>query len=263
MNERTLTYLNRLGYYQPVTPTIQHLNALQHRHLQRIPFENLDIHLGRKIILDRDLIYAKIILDNRGGFCFEVNSLFQELLDNLGYNSYLISCAVFSEVDQAFTLDGGHAAVVVQLLGKKWLVDVGFGDGIQHPVPLPGEDPELHNYRYYKVFELDDYYQLMKSDDRTKWTPMYRFKDHPVELSYFNPMCHFHQTSPSSPFTQRRLCTKLVPEGRVTLAGDRIIRTWKDDRHETMINPGEFDRYLDELFDIRIDGDWQPIPQKT
>lgn len=257
MNKRTLEYLNRLGYYEPVTPTVQHLNALQNRHLHRIPFENLDIHLGREIILDRDRIYNKIVLGNRGGFCFEVNSLFQELLEALGYTCYLISCAVFSEVEQAFTIEGGHAAIVVLLNGKRWLVDVGFGDGIQFPVTISGNQSERHNHRYFQVFEMDQQtFQLMKSDDCVKWIPMYRFQDLPVELNYFKPMCYFHQTSLTSPFTQRRICTKLVPNGRITLTGDRIIRTFRDDRQETSIDIQSFDNYLNDLFDMRVNGDW-------
>ena len=245
------TYLSRLQYPGPIKPNWKHLAALQWQHLHQIPFENLDIHLGREILLDLDRIYQKVVPTYRGGFCFEVNSLFHWLLQSLGFNAYLISCAVYMEVHDAFGADGGHAAVMVLIDGQKWLVDVGFGDGIQKPVILGGQEADFHSYRYYQVFALPGgNYQLMKSEDQKKWIPMYRFLDMPVNMPHFQTMCRFHQTSASSPFTQRRLCTKLTKEGRITLAGDRLIITGADQRSEVVITNAQYDEYLQQYFDI-------------
>jgi len=68
----TETYLNRINYQGEIQINLATLVELQKAHLQTIPFENLDIHYKRKIILDIQSIYSKIISNKRGGFCYEL-----------------------------------------------------------------------------------------------------------------------------------------------------------------------------------------------
>jgi N-hydroxyarylamine O-acetyltransferase len=118
-------YLQRLGYNGDRIPNAETLRNLHHAHLLAVPFENLDIHLGRPIVLDEKSLYEKIVRRRRGGFCYEANGLFAALLRELGFNVALLSARV---------MDGGklgpefdHLTLLVQL-EERWLADVGFGD---------------------------------------------------------------------------------------------------------------------------------------
>src|SRR5437764_12252268 len=95
--ERTVDiqrYLERINYHGSLEPTLQTLQALHEAHLLAVPFENLDIHLGRKILLDEESLWKKIVEQGRGGFCYELNGLFAWLLRALGFQVDLLSAGV-------------------------------------------------------------------------------------------------------------------------------------------------------------------------
>ena len=79
------SYLARISYSGPLAPTLETLRALHYAHLLAVPFENLDVHRGVPIVLDQERLYDKIVLHRRGGFCYELNSLFAALLGQLGF----------------------------------------------------------------------------------------------------------------------------------------------------------------------------------
>src|SRR5438874_538763 len=87
-------YLNRIGYSGPRTPTLDTLRGLHRSHLLRVPFENLDIHSGRPIELDEERLFEKIVHHGRGGFCYELNGLFANLLREMGFPVSLLSAGV-------------------------------------------------------------------------------------------------------------------------------------------------------------------------
>jgi N-hydroxyarylamine O-acetyltransferase len=78
-------YLERIGYKGSTEPTIGLLSALQKKHLLNIPFENLDIHYKTPIELDIAIIFEKVVIKKRGGFCYELNGIFHELLNSIGF----------------------------------------------------------------------------------------------------------------------------------------------------------------------------------
>lgn len=78
-------YLARIGYEGALTPAIETLRGLHRAHVMTVPFENLDIHLGRPISLNPADLFRKIVVDRRGGYCFELNGLFTLLLEDVGF----------------------------------------------------------------------------------------------------------------------------------------------------------------------------------
>ena len=126
-------YLNRIKYYSEVKTSKEVMFGLQKQHLLNIPFENLDIHYGTRIELDLKKIFQKIIIEKRGGFCYELNSLFNELLKEIGFNTFLISGRVNNE-NGTYGQEFDHMAIIVILENKSYLVDVGFGRFILEPL---------------------------------------------------------------------------------------------------------------------------------
>jgi N-hydroxyarylamine O-acetyltransferase len=232
---RTDAYLARIGYDGPRTPSAETLRALHERHLFSVPFENLDIHWKRPIVVETERFLTKIIDERRGGFCYELNGAFAWLLRQLGFDVTLLSARVPNadgELGPAFD----HMALLVTLDGVRWLADVGFGDSFLHPLDLDGDDGE---------------FRIVGDEVLRNGKTEYRFSLDPHELHEFGPMCDYQQFDPRSSFTKKRVCTLATPDGRITLADAKLIVTRQGERTETPVPPEQWDRVLLETFGIR------------
>ncbi|MFN8483386.1 MAG: arylamine N-acetyltransferase [Anaerolineae bacterium] len=145
-------YLQRIRYTGSRTPDSVTLAALHRAHLLAVPFENLDIHLGRPITLDLPSRYAKIVTRRRGGFCYELNGLFAWLLAQLGYDVTLLSAGVYGG-DGRPGPEYDHLTLLVRAPGDPtpWLADVGFGEGFREPLRLDVAGEQTRNGRGYRV----------------------------------------------------------------------------------------------------------------
>jgi N-hydroxyarylamine O-acetyltransferase len=239
-------YLRLLGFDTPPPPDLRSLRALHLAHLRTVPFENLDIHLGVPIELDADRFVTKI-LRRRGGFCFELNGAFATLLTSLGYGVTLLEGQVYGDVE---TVRFGHLCLAVTPEdGGTYLADVGFGRAFDEPLDLLRRDEQRDPAGTFCIEARPDGWL----DLRSGAVLAYRFSTEPHAMADFQPGCTFHQTSPTSPFTQGTLCTRRTAGGRVTLAGLLVIETTTDGRRERMIGGDELAGELDANFDIRLD----------
>lgn len=252
-------YLDRIGYRGPVDPVLSTLAALQRAHMLSVPFENLDIHLGRPIRLSVERFFEKIVWDRRGGFCYELNGLFAALLGDLGFQVALLSARVVRP-DGTVTPPFDHLTLSVGCPGRseRWLCDVGFGEGFLEPLPLVAGAERTQPSGHYRL-EADggDYVLLRRTDLEGPLTPAYRFTTEPHELQAFAEMCEYQQTSPESHFTQQRVCSLATPEGRLTLTGTRLIVTRRGERSEVPIEDDTAYRAaLSDRFGITEVGAW-------
>ena len=247
----TDAYLNRIGYRGSRELTLDTLRALQRTHLQQVPFENLDIHRQQEIRIDLDRFCDKIVRRKRGGFCFEVNGLFNELLRDFGFVTHFITCSVFSQPKQQFTPYFGHVAIVAHL-EEDWLVDVGFGTNFPEPLLLSTDAPQLQDGTYYQLLSLNaEETLLQRFTEGEAPIKMYKFRRDPQELTDFSEMCVYHQTSPESLFTQGRLCSLMTPRGRITLTDKSFIETQGSEKWETPVEDQKaFAHKLKEHFGI-------------
>jgi len=219
----TKAYLKRIQYKGSLHPAIETLRDLQLSHLLTVPFENLSIHAGEPIILQVDALFDKIVIHHRGGFCYELNGLFASLLRRLGFNVRMLSAGV-AKADGGFGPDFDHMSLLV-LLEDRWLVDVGFGDSFRRPLLMDKRDVQVQGDRSYQIFDDNDHLILKENKGDNHWNPQYRFSLQPHALADYVGMCHYHQNSPESMFTRRRVCSKARPDGRVTLSDMRLIQT--------------------------------------
>jgi N-hydroxyarylamine O-acetyltransferase len=224
------TYLQRINYAGPTEPTAPTLRELHLTHLLAVPFENLDIHLGREIVLDEEKLLSKIVRQHRGGFCYELNGAFAALLRELGFEVAMLSAGV-ARAEGGFDPPFDHMTLMVRL-EELWLADVGFGDSFREPLLLDSRDEQTQNGEAYRLVDAEDEHLILERREAESWKPQYRFTLQPYELSDFAEMCRYHQTSPESPFTQRRTCSLATPEGRITVTGMRLIITDRGEREE-------------------------------
>jgi N-hydroxyarylamine O-acetyltransferase len=188
-----------------------------------VPFENLDIHLGRSIIPDETLLFHKIVEGWRGGFCYELNGLFAVLLRELGFDVTLLSARV-SRGNGSFGPEFDHLTLLVQL-EERWLADVGFGECFREPLRLDEPGEQIQKIGSYRLTQDGEDWVYWERDEAGQWQPQYQFTLQPRQLTDFTEMCHYQQTSPESHFTQKRVCSLATPEGRVTLSDMRLIIT--------------------------------------
>jgi len=245
-------YLDRIGCQGPLAPTAETLCALQVAHLQTVPFENLSIHAGQPIVLDTDSLFEKVVVQRRGGFCYELNGLFAGLLRALGFTVGMLSAEV-ARADGSFSPEYDHMALLVTL-ADRWLADVGFGDSFREPLRLDERGEQDQGDRTYRIEEDAPFFIVLQRQGADgPWERQYRFTLQPHEFPDYAARCLFHQTSPESHFTQKRVCSLATPDGRVTLSDLRLITTRAGVRQERMLeNEEEYAATLNDLFGVVV-----------
>ncbi len=222
-------------------------------HLKAVPFENLDIQLGRPIGLDQERLFEKIVARRRGGFCYELNGLFAQLLRSLGYDVTLLSARVAGK-EQKLGPEFDHLALLVDVEGP-WLADVGFGDCFLEPLRLQDGYESVQAGVGYQLLSHDGDWALMRRKQKdAEWQLQYVFTLIPRKLQDFAEMCVWHQTSPDSHFTRTTVCTRVTEFGRITLSDDRLIVTERGTRTERQVAADERRRVLLNDFGIEEKG---------
>ena len=217
-------FLKRIHYQDKPNIDLESLTKLQTSFLKTIPFENLDIMLGKTLDYSQESVFDKIVTKNRGGLCYECNGLFHDMLSQIGFDVSFIICAMFP--DKAQKIDFSHMALVVTLNNIEYLVDVGNGKSFGNPLTIQtisksqseGVSSTLKPYN-------DDYYGLFYLIEE-KWEVRYIFNLGRKTRADFREACHFVDSSPESEFTRKRLVSMLFDDKRVTLTGDKIISTF-------------------------------------
>lgn len=146
-----------------------------------------------------------------------------------------------------------HMALLVQL-EERWFADVGFGDSFREPLLLDARVEQVQDNDAYRLVEEGEHL-ILERREKDLWKSQYRFTLDPYQYSDFAAMCHYHQTSPESPFTKRRTCTLAKPEGRITVTGTRLISTDRGERQERELGSHEeWMATLREHFGIVLEG---------
>jgi N-hydroxyarylamine O-acetyltransferase len=243
--------LARIGYGGSREPTAENLAGLHRAFLLAVPFENLDIHLGRSISLDLVTIFEKIVTRRRGGFCYECNGLFAELLASLGYPVARLSArmALGGNIGPEFD----HMVLLVTL-DREMLADVGNGQSFRDPLPLSSADNHAAEGFEYRVGAFGQRRAVYQREDEGDWSMRFQFTTDHREQYEFAGMCEHHQTSSQSIFTKQRLVTRPTPEGRVTLTGSRRVEIHGGERStRELASEGDVDECLQRDFGIELE----------
>lgn len=236
-------YLERLGVATAPEPSWENLKLLVARHLQSIPFENLDVMAGLRPELTTAGVLHKIVIRRRGGFCYELNEAFATLLAHLGFSVSRIEARVWSPPRQQFGPPFDHLALVVRLPEGEFLTDVGFGDNNRAPLRLPTDSAADVSGRY-TLAQVSAERWLLARQDR----PLYEMTLAPQALEAFAPMYRFHQTSPESIFSKGLICTRATESGRITMSAERLSIIVGEQRSESA--GADRDQALEQYFGI-------------
>ncbi len=244
-------YLKRIGMTVKPQLNVDGLRVLQQLHLYKVPFENLDIHYKKDIVLDINAIEEKIVQQGRGGFCYELNALFYTLLQELGFDAKIVSARVRDD-EGGFGAEFDHMTIIVRLDEDEWLVDVGFGDFIYAPLKIELDTIQKDKWQFYKIVEHNNtFHKVQESNDALFFADQFIFSTKARKLQEFRGMSYYHQTSPDSKFTQQKCCTIALPDGRITLTDSKFVQTKNGERNIKNIRSEKtFLRLLKEHFDI-------------
>ena len=246
-------YLARTGYTGPVAPDFPTLCALHQAHLLAVPFENLDIHAGRKITVGAENAYRKIIGERRGGFCYEQNGLFGAILAEIGFGVTYLSGRVARSTG-GWGPEFDHLALLVEIPEDgPYLADVGFGENFREPLRWNDTAPQAQGNREYHLAEIPEGRLLAQKLPGDEWHDLYILSVLPRSLADFAGMAHYQQTSPESFFIKNPLITRALPDGRITLTGTQFIVTRQGQRTEhTVDSPAAFFEKLEQEFGMEL-----------
>jgi N-hydroxyarylamine O-acetyltransferase len=130
------TYLDRIGLAAAPAADAEGVAALQLAHRWAIGFENLDARLGRGIRIDSASVFDKLVARGRGGYCFEQNRLFADVLAALGVENRPLLGRVLLSVPDHTVPPRTHVLLLITLNGRPWIADAGFGGSYVPPMPL-------------------------------------------------------------------------------------------------------------------------------
>lgn len=250
MTRNLAAYFDRIHYNGPIEPTLEVLRDVHRAHLLSIPYENLDMHLGRAHTLDYDDIYAKIVARRRGGWCYEMNGLLAWALRQIGFETDLLAGAV-GRARLNDLAEGNHLVLLVHL-DRPWLADTGFGNGLLEPIPLVEGEYEQAGF----VYRLSREGQRWHFHNQPYGGLGFDFTLDPHTLSDFAQRCHWLQTSPDSGFTRVTICHRWRPDGIHSLRGAVLQRVTPGGVEERVLESAtDYHSALRDTFDLDLGDD--------
>ncbi|MCS4226309.1 arylamine N-acetyltransferase [Sphingobacterium sp. BIGb0165] len=208
-------YLERIAISEGVSGDLETLKKLTQGHPKHITFENIDSFTGIVPAIDTADIFHKLVTEKRGGYCYEQNSLFKEVLQTLGFNMKMhLARVLWSSKDGSETART-HMLLTTDIGGEKYLVDVGFGSMTLTAPVLFHSEQETPN-GLFRLISLDDnFYRL--DVFKNEWLPIYKFTLEEVQLSDLDMANWYVATGPSSMFNKFLMITRVDEHARYAL----------------------------------------------
>jgi N-hydroxyarylamine O-acetyltransferase len=249
-------YFRRVGYDGPRMATLDTLRQLHNLHPQAIAFENLDPLLGRPVRLDPTSLQAKLVEGGRGGYCFEHNTLFANVLRQLGFKVQEATARVRWSVPPGVKTPRTHCLLFVEAEGEDYLVDVGFGGNVlTAPLKLASRDEQKTPHEDFRLVDEDDRV-VQEAKINGNWTPLYAFDfadTHPVDYEMGNWLTSTH---PNSIFVNGLLGARSEPGKRYALRDNKLaVHTINGGtQKQSLGSASELRDALTDLFNLRLDG---------
>ncbi|WP_225800552.1 arylamine N-acetyltransferase [Streptomyces sp. NK15101] len=252
-------YLARIGYdvvrHGELAPDLRTLTGLHRAHVAAVPFENLDVALGRPVPLDLKSLQSKLVERRRGGYCYEQNSLFAAALERIGFQ---VAGRGARNRSRGATLPPvTHALLAVTVEGEQWLADVGFGwQGPLEPVPLrDGARVEQGGWTFGVGVE-DEGIHVLRSLRPEGWTDLYAFSPQTLFPGDFTVMNHYSSSHPQSRFLGQVVAQRPGADVRRALVRETLSTVRADgSAEERTVGAAELAAALEVEFGIELDAE--------
>lgn len=250
-------YMKRIGFEKQTEPSFDTLSALVHAHAMSVPFENIDIQNKVPIVLDTHAFFDKIVTNGRGGYCYELNGLFYELLADIGYDVRRVMGRVVN--GKYIGPEYDHMALIVTIGGIEYLVDVGFGDFALIPLALSCNDLQTDGKGEFLISDHGDmdgrvYKKVEKLNPLNKdLSVKYYFTTDEQQLHDFADMNEHQQNDEDSHFVRNYICTMPTEHGRISILNNKAVFTYKDKKRSRIVNEEERAYLVSKYFGINIE----------
>ncbi len=241
-------YFERVQYSGRTDVSLETLRELHMAHVFTVPFENLNIHMGRPVDLDPDALIAKIVHQSRGGYCFEVNGLFALVLESLSFKLDRLLARVLFGRDPQKPSPRTHQLLLVHLGDERWLADVGYGGrGLMMPFPFWIGYTDRQFTAHFSLRHNESLGYVLQEEMDGQWQNLYAFSLEPhLPVDFVTPN-YYTSTWPGSHFVQQRMCALPTPTGRVAMTNATLKITTNGVSTETHAENHE--QYLTMLRD--------------
>ncbi|MBW3493263.1 arylamine N-acetyltransferase [Bacillus sp. FDAARGOS_1420] len=231
-----------------------------------LPYENIDVMEGGFREISRTNIQDKLLLNNRGGLCYELNSLLFYFLYDCGFDVYRVAGTVYDLNGDKWKPDDGHVIIILRHEGQKYIIDGGFASHLPlHPVPFNDEviSSQTGKYRIRKQDTEKGTYllemrkgengetaQFLGSEPSDTWRTGYAFTLDEIDTNKVNDIQDIIVHHPESPFNKGHIICKLTESGHVSLTRQNFTKTHKGQKIKRSITEEEYHQILTEVFDI-------------
>lgn len=263
-------YLQRIGLDEAPSLDLAGLSRMLAAHRQSIAFENLDIPLGRGIAIDGESVFAKLVERQRGGYCFEQNRLFSDMLAAAGFANRPLLARVWLQVQPALAPPRTHVLLLLELDGEPVIADAGFGGSFVPPLPLvdgaEGRTPDGAAHRLRRLrpedgiageWLLERAGPIAATDGRYvphgDWQPQYSFELGQVAPADLEQCNHWTSTRPDTRFTTLHVVSRVLPQGFVAMTDRRLtIYCGGETELRTIEDVADYAAILRDLFGLDI-----------
>ena len=245
-------YLARIGLSTSPPPTLAGLHLLQDHHMRHVAFENLDILLGRPLNLSTGALFEKIVTRRRGGYCFELNSLYASLLGEAGFKPVPMLARVWLR-DPVDTPPRTHLVNRVTIGGADWISDVGFG-GRAARVPLQIKDG-------YEVDDGDGAIRIIADEifgyrvqrfQTGVSSNQYTVETAPAHMSDILAGNHWTENHPESHFRHGIGVGRFTPEGRTSFYGGVFTHRGAETKTQPVTGLANVTELLEQSFGLKL-----------
>lgn len=245
-------YLQRIGYNRTLSADLSTLCGLQWAHLTHIPYENLDLLAGIPLSLNTEDLFQKIVTRKRGGYCFELQGLYGELLKSSGFPVTQYSARFMDE--PGVVQMRRHRILVVQIGSMRYLTDVGIrSESPRVPLKLVYDEVQTDHVCEYK-FQKDAFYGwvLCQKERGKAWKPMYGFTEEPQIDDDFVMPSFYCEKHPDSTFNKFMKISIFSGESNFTLVNG-IFQEYRNARvqlRQKLTSPSETGYILKTYFGL-------------
>ena len=222
-------YLERIRWGGGTSPTLETVAGLLRAHMRHIPFENLDVLLGRGVRLDLASVQDKLVRARRGGYCFEHGTLFAAALEELGFKPVRHTARVVTLVPRT-EAPRTHMILTLTVAERTFVLDPGFGVlAPRVPVPLEeGVEVRVDREKHWMARDGNLWVLRTRVDDKVVdcWVSPFD-RDNLIDFELGN---HYTSTHPASVFANRIMMRALTDDGRIGVMNRDVTIRRKGER---------------------------------
>ncbi len=247
------TYLQRIGFHGEPKVDLETLIKLHKCQAFSIPFENFDVYLNDKVDIEKPAVLEKLIHNDRGGYCYELNGALYDLLTIIGFKvKYLASRPMMGYTELR---PKTHMILMVELQGEQYLADVGFTSlNIIEPIKIEAETVHHQYGQCFRIIKDSERGYIFQSKAKDEWESCYSFDLAEQEYIDFKLANFFNSNSTESICTNMIIAGIYSEKGRVRLLNNKFEIRLKDKNEDIQVENAEhLENLLQQFFNIKLD----------